>query len=107
MKNSTTTLLAAATLFSLTLASQSAMAMNQDSGSYDLLNGKNQSISELSMPKVSYRSSTNPLAIDTSEGGYDAAYIGSNEAVLAVTNNINGDYVSRYSFRASLAHTSR
>jgi len=106
MKNSTTTLLAA-TLFALTLASQSAMAMNQDSGSYDLLNGKNQSTSELSMPKVSYRSSVNPLAIDTSEGGYDAAYIGSNEAVLAVTNNINGDYVSRHSLRASLAHTSR
>ena len=108
MKNSTTTLLAAATLFTLTLASQSAMAMNEDSGSYDFLNGKSQSVSALSMPNVSYRSTVNPLAIGASEGGYDSAYVGSSEAAQAVMINNTGDYVSmQQSLRGSLSHTRR
>jgi len=107
MKN-TTTKLAAATLFTLALVSQSAMAMHEDSGSYDFLNGKSQSTSELSLTTVSYRSSVNHSISGTSEGGFDSAYVGSTQSPLAVTINNTGDSLSKQSSLSDfLSHTNR
>jgi len=107
MKN-TTTKLAAATLFTIALVSQSAMAMNQDSGSYDLLNGKSMTTAELSLTTVSYRSNGSHAISGTSEGGFDSAYVGSTQSPLAVTINNTGDYLSMQdSLSGSLSHTSR
>ncbi len=104
MKNITSKL-AAATLFTLALASQSAMAMNEDSGSYDFLNGKT-SAAEVSLLTVSYRSSENISISGTSEGGFDSAYIGSTQPAATVSTNNTADYVSMQdSLGDLLSHT--
>lgn len=107
MKNSTTTLLAAATLFTLTLASQSAMATNEDSGSYALFNGNSQSVSELSLMKASYMHGANSQALDNSEKGFDSSYVGSDEVALATRTNHRADYASKQTLRSSLSHTNK
>lgn len=102
MKNSKTTLLAAA-LFTLTLASQSAMAMNEDSGSYDTLNGK--SGSELSLPTASFHVNVVPQAHDNTDKGFDSAYVGSTEVPQRVRVNVNGDHSGKKSLGSSLSYT--
>jgi len=107
MKN-TTTKLTAATLIIFALVSQSAIAMNEDSGSYDVLNGKSQSVSELSLTMVSYSSGVEQSIAGTSEGGYDSAYVGSTQPAPMVTTNNTADYLSmQNSLQDYLAHTNQ
>ena len=110
MKNTTTKLTAATLIIFALASSHSAMATNEDSGSYDVLNGKSQSVSELSLTMVSYRSGAEQNITGTSEGGYDSAYVGSTQSAPMVTINTSAtaDYLSmQNSLQYYLAHTNQ
>ena len=87
MKNRTTTLLAA-TLVTLLVSSQSAMALNEESSGYSEILG-NQVTSPYAMPAAAFMD--NELIIGNSENGIDPAYVGyARVNTVIYDNQLNG-----------------